>query len=75
MIKSITGQPGTSYRWEDVARPWNSIDSPSGGKVVPIHCCDTPEQIELCLTCHYKDCRGGEVCARRLGKQKKRADL
>ena len=70
MIKSITGQPGTSYRWEDVARPWNSIDSPNKGHMREIHFCDTKEHIDNCLNCTRKRCTGGDKCTIRLGLPK-----
>lgn len=67
MVKSITGQKGTTYRWEDIARPWNSIDSPPDREMPKIHCCDSEEEINRCLSCTRKKCNGYVNCSIRLG--------
>lgn len=72
MVKSLTGQKGTTYRWEDVARPWNSIDSPNKQKEEDIRFGDPEDQVAICLSCTRKKCTGGEKCTRRLGKPAKK---
>ena len=63
MIKTVTGQKGTSYRWEVGARPWSDTKAPKARKERRICYCDTEEQIAICLSCPRKVCGGSAKCS------------